>query len=448
MSERINSRERDAAIQSLRSGVVPRLGIRHIQVGRAAEVAEAIKDIDRIANGGTANRMVIATYGAGKSFLLSLIRAMANERKLVVMSADLSPERRLHATGGQARLLCAELVRSMSTRAKPDGGALSSVVERFIAETQKYAAGKNIAIGDAIRTRLDPVREMVCGYDFADVVVKYWEAFEEGDEIKKAAALRWLRCEYTLKTEARNALGVRAIVDDAGIYDHLKAMACLVRLAGYEGVLVILDECVNLYKLVNAQARNANYELILKILNDCLQGGAERIGFYYGGTPELLLDTRRGLYSYEALRSRLAENSFAKDGMVDLSGAVIRLQPLTPEELYVLLSKLRLLWAGGDTANLLVPDQALEAFLNHCSRRIGEAYFRTPRNTIKAFLDFLAIWDQNRSIEWADLIGTLEIHADAPAPLEDVEDLPPRVEATTGGGGQTPAGDDLASFRL
>lgn len=418
----IPTKERDAAIQALRAGVVPRLGIRHVQVGRVREVLEAVRDVTRIAEGGSAVRFVIGEYGSGKTFFLALARNVAAEKKLVVMNADLSPERRLHASGGQARTLCSELVLSMSTRAKPDGGALASVLERFLGEVRKRAASETRAVGEIIRERLEAVREGVAGFDFAEVVVRYWQGFEDGNEALKNAALRWLRAEYTLKTEAREALGVRTIVDDAGVYDHLKALSRLVRLAGYDGTLVVMDEMVNVYKLVNSQARTSNYEQILRIVNDILQGTVERLGFYFGGTPEFLMDTRRGLFSYEALRSRLAENSFARNGLIDLSGPVIRLQNLTPEEMRVLLERLRLLWAGGDAQRVPVPDEALDAFLRHCSKKIGDDYFRTPRNTIRAFLDLLAILDQNTDTDWASLLGAVEVAPDRPAPQPDIDD--------------------------
>jgi hypothetical protein len=422
MSAPIPTKERDAVIQALRAGVVPRLGIRHVQVGRAGEVGETVRDMTRIAEGGSAVRFVIGEYGSGKTFFLTLARNVAAEKKLVVMNADLSPERRLHSSGGHARTLCAELVLSMSTRTKPEGGALASVLERFLGEVRKYAAAEKRDAEEVIRERLEVVREGVAGFDFSEVVVRYWQGFEEGNETLKGAALRWLRAEYTLKTEAREALGVRSIVDDAGVYDHLKALSRLVRLAGYDGTLVVLDEMVNLYKLVNSQARTSNYEQILRIVNDVLQGTAERIGFYFGGTPEFLMDTRRGLFSYEALRSRLAENSFARNGLVDLSGPVLRLQSLTPDEMHILLERLRLLWAGGDVQRLPVPDEALNAFLRHCSKKLGDDYFRTPRNTIRAFLDLLAILAQNPGADWASLIGTIPVAPDRPVPQPDVDD--------------------------
>ena len=422
MPTSIKPKERDATIQALRAGVVPRLGIQHVQVGRAREVQEVVRDIVRIADGGSAVRFVIGDYGSGKTFFLSVARNVAAEKKLVVMNADLSPERRLHASGGQARTLCAQLVQSMSTRTKPDGNALASVLERFLQEVGKSAASSGKDPGDVIRERLEAVRDGVAGFDFAEVVVRYWQGFEAGNEELKGAALRWLRAEYTLKTEAREALGVRAIVDDSGVYDHLKALSRLVRLAGYEGTLIVLDEMVNLYKLVNSQARNSNYEQILRIVNDVLQGSAEHLGFYFGGTPEFLMDTRRGLFSYEALRSRLAENSFARDGLVDLSGPVVRLQSLTPDEMQVLLERVRLLWAGGDERRLPVPDEALPAFLHHCSKKIGDDYFRTPRNSIRAFLDLLAVLEQNPGSDWAALLGEVQVAREQAPDMPDQDD--------------------------
>lgn len=432
----IRPRERDAVIQALRAGVVPRIGLQHIQVGRSGEVGQVVADMARIAEGGSAVRFVIGDYGSGKTFFLNLARSLALQHKLVVVHADLSPDRRLHATAGQARSLYAELMRNLATRAKPEGGALASVVERFIADAQTQARSQGARVEDVIRRRLSSVQDWVGGYDFATVLERYWRAYDAGDEAGKGAALRWLRAEYTLKTEARDALGVRSIIDDAGVYDHLKLMSRLAKLAGYDGLLVVLDELVNVYKLVNSQARNSNYEQILRIVNDVLQGSAEGLGFYFGGTPEFLMDGRRGLYSYEALRSRLAENSFAGKGLTDLSGPVLRLQALTREELYVLLDNLRRVYAGGDPSRQLVPDQAFAAFMDHCNQRVGEAYFRTPRNTIKAFLDLLAILDQNPAQDWRTLIGATEISADRGPSTADIVDAP------------AAGADDLASFRL
>jgi len=398
----IRAKDRDAVIQSLRAGVVPRVGQHLIQVGRAGELSALMADVDCLADGGSAFRIVIGEYGAGKTFFLNLVRAIALEKKLVTVNADLNPDRRLHASSGQARSLYAELARSASTRTRPDGGALPGIVERFIAEAKSVAKSQGRSAEEEIRARLERLAEMVNGYDFADVVWAYCRGFDQGNEQLKTDAVRWLRGEFTTKTDARNALGVRTIVDDASVYDQLKLLGRFVRLAGYSGLLVCLDELVNLYKLANTQARQSNYEQILRILNDSLQGSAEGVGFVLGGTPEFLLDTRRGLYSYPALQSRLAENSFASGGLIDLTGPVIRLSNLTAEDFY----------AYGESTNYLIPDDGLTAFMKHCSQRLGDSYFRTPRTTITAFINLLAVLDQNPGTDLSDLIGEIEVQRD------------------------------------
>jgi hypothetical protein len=410
----IKPRERDTVIQALVAGVVPRVGLHHIQVGRAAEVGALVKDIDRIADGGSSCRFIIGEYGAGKTFFLSLMRLIALERRCVTIHADLAPDRRIHATGGQARGLYAEAVRNMATRTKQEGGALPSVVERFVTECVKEASEQGLGVEAVIDKRLSALQEMVGGHDFATVLKAYWQASEDGNEALKASALRWLRAEFSTKTEARQALGVRNIIDDADIYDSLKLLAQFVRLAGYSGLVIVFDEMVNLYKLQSAQARNQNYEQILRVVNDMLQGNSEGVGFIFGGTPEFLMDSRRGLFSYEALQSRLAENQFAGQGLIDMSGPVIRLQSLSPEELLILLSNIRSVFALGDPARHLVPDEALAAFMAHCNQRIGEAYFRTPRNTIKAFAQLLSILEQNPSAQWSEIIGSVSVDEDEP----------------------------------
>ena len=419
---RIRPRDRDAVIQSLRAGVVPRVGQQHIQVGRANEITALVPDIDRIADGGSAIRFAIGEYGSGKSFFLNLIRSIALERRLVTVHADFSPDRRLHATGGQARSLYAELMRNLSTRSKPDGGAMPSVVERFIAESLSVARIRSIAPEVVIRERLTELQELTGGYDFAEVIAAYWRAHDTGNEQLKADVVRWLRGEFATRTDARAALGVRTIIDDASFYDHLKLFARFVRLAGFSGVLVCLDEMVNLYKLSNTKARNSNYEQVLRILNDCLQGTADGLGFVFGGTPDMLLDTRRGLYSYAALQSRLAANTFASGGLVDYSGPVLRLANLSPEDMFVLLTKLRHVFAAGDPGAYLVPDEALSSFMNHCASRVGDAYFRTPRTTIKEFVNLLAVLDQNPGVDWSDLIARIEIVEESNPDLAPIDD--------------------------
>lgn len=412
MSSPIRSKDRDAVVQSLRAGVVPRAGQHLIQVGRAREVETLVSDIDRLADGGSSFRLVIGEYGAGKTFFLNLVRAIAMERKLVVASADLNPDRRLHASGGQARSLYAELMRNLATRTKPEGGALAGVVEKFISTAKADAKAQGVPTEQVLRAKLEQLTELVNGYDFADVIAAYCRGFDEGNEQLKSDAIRWLRGEFATRTDARAALGVRTVVDDASVYDQLKLMGRFVRLAGFSGLLVCLDELVNLYKLANAQARNSNYEQLLRMLNDSLQGTAVGLGFVLGGTPEFLMDTRRGVYSYQALQSRLAQNTFAGNGLVDFSGPVVRLSSLTAEDFYVLLTKIRHVYASGDEAKYLLPDEAIEQFMAHCSKRLGESFFRTPRTTITAFINLLAVLEQNTGTTWQSLIGSVEVAED------------------------------------
>jgi hypothetical protein len=412
MTAPIRAKDRDAVIQSLRAGVVPRAGQHLIQVGRGREVETLVGDIDRIAGGGSTFRFVIGEYGAGKTFFLNLIRAVAMERKLVVATADLNPDRRLHASGGQARSLYAELMRNLATRTKPEGGALAGIVEKFIATAKAEAKASGQAAESVIRAKLDHLTELVNGYDFADVIAAYCRGVEEGQDQLKSDAIRWLRGEFSTRTDARAALGVRSIVDDASVYDQLKLMARFVRLAGFGGLLVSLDELVNLYKLANAQARNANYEQLLRMLNDSLQGTAVGLGFVLGGTPEFLMDTRRGVYSYSALQGRLAQNTFAVDGLVDFSGPVVRLSALTAEDFYLLLGKIRHVYASGNPEGYLLPDSAIAGFMEHCANRIGDSFFRTPRTTITSFINLLAVLEQNPGADWKQLLGQVDVTPD------------------------------------
>ncbi len=436
--KRIRPKEKDAIIQSLKSGVTPNIGIQHIQVGRVNELKALYEDLERVADGGSCFRIIVGEYGSGKTFFLSVIRSIALEKKLVTVNADLSPDRRIHASSGQARNLYSELMRNLATRNKPEGNAITSVVERFVTMAVKEAETKSIDVSSVIHDKLSSLSELVGGYDFAKVIESYWLGHEQDNDLLKSNAIRWLRAEYSTKTDAKIDLGVRSIISDSSFYDSLKLMSLFVKQAGYTGLLINLDEMVNLYKLNSTQARTSNYEQILRILNDCLQGSAEHLGFLFGGTPEFLLDPRKGLYSYEALQSRLAENGFAKRaGVIDYSSPALHLASLTPEELYILLKNLRHVFSGGDKDKYLVPDEALKSFLYHCSETIGEAYFRTPRSTIKAFLDMLAVLEQNPTIEWSQLVKNLTLEEDRPSDM--------KIESSNTDGQES---DGLADFQL
>ena len=442
MAITIKPRERDAILQSLRAGVVPRIGLQHIQVGRKDEVAAILSDLDRIAQDGATVRFIIGRYGSGKSFFLNLARMVALEKKFVVVQADISPDRRLHASGGQARSLYSELMHNMSAGAKRDGGALPGLVERWVSEVEFEAKETGGDPQKEIYRRLKPLQENVSGYDFATVVNKYVEGSQQGNDAMTNASLRWLRAEYATKTEARQDLGVRSIIGDQDVYDYLKLMAAFVRLAGYSGLLVNLDEMGVLAQRLNSKsARDANYEMILRIFNDCLQGSVNGLGVVFAGTDTFMDDRRRGLASYEALATRLANNTFAIDDLRDYSGPVIRLPNLTVEDLYVLLHNIRQVYASGDVSRYLVPDEALKAFIQHCAQTLGSEFYQTPRDAVKGFVGFLSVLEQNPGTDWQKLLGGINLQPSINPEIipvtEDDTQVPPNGEK-----------DELATFRL
>ncbi len=441
----IKKRERDAVLQSLQAGLVPKLGLHLIQVGRKPEVEAMLTDLGRIEEGGASFRFVIGRFGSGKSFFLNLVRTLALQKRLVVAQADMSMERRLYASQGEARGLYAELMRNLATRARPDGNALRGLCEGWISNIHHevtLAGGTEAQVRQRILTDLRDLSDFVGGFDFAHVLTKYYEGFAAGDDTLQERALRWLRAEYTSKMEARQDLGVRRIIDDDSFYDSLKLMAAFCRKAGYGGLLVNLDEMVVLsHRLPSSRSRQANYEALLTILNDCLQGAANHLGFLLAGTDEFLEDSRRGLFSYEALRSRLQPNQLARDGMVDFSGPVIKLQNLTVEELYVLLANVRHVHALGEQARYLVPDDALKGVLHKASETMGAEFFRTPRDVIRSFVNLLNVLEQNPGRNWCEFVGDGFIQR---GQMQSVEE-----EVAVGGAiAQEDDDPELASFKL
>lgn len=441
----IKPRERDAVLQSLQAGLVPRIGLHLLQVGRKDEVSSLLRDLERIEQGGSCFRIVVGRFGSGKSFFLNLVRTLALQKRLVVVQADISMERRLCSTGGEARALYAELVRNLAIKAKPEGGALRNLCEGWISEIH-HKITANGGTEDDVKRRihedLRSLQDLVGGFAFTEVLTKYYEGHIASNEALQANALRWLRGEYTTKTEAREDLGVRQIIDDENFHDALKLMASFCAKAGYGGLVVMLDEMVVLsHRLPSSRARQANYEALLSIINDCYQGGASHIGFLLAGTDECLEDKRRGLYSYEALRSRLIERNFASNSVRDLSGPVIRLQNLAAEDLYVLLRNIRHIQASGQPDKYLVPDEALVATLQRANEVLGADYFKTPRDIVRSFVGLLNILEQNPHKTWQEFIGGNFI-AKAESPLSVEEEVSLGVDSLQG------EDDDLQTLKL
>ena len=415
MAVNINRRESAALINSLTAGVVPRIGLRHIAVGRQGEVNAFLQDLSTIEDGGAAFRFVCGQYGSGKSFLLQTIRNNAMERSFVVMDADLSPERRLTGTNGQGLSTYRELIQHLSTRTRPEGSALESILQKWIATMQATTAKEEglqvndpqlvVAVSERIADILSELSEMAYGFAFANVIDAYWKGMKNGDDALKMSALRWLRGEFANKTEAKRELPVDSIIDDQNWYEFLKLFALFVKKAGYKGLLVFIDEGVNLYKINHKQARDSNYEKVLTVFNDTMQGKAEYIGVFMSGTPQFIYDERRGLFSYEALRSRLADNRFAVQGFVDFTSPVIKLNQLSSEEIYLLLERLCELHSSHYSYENTLGKDELTAFLNTVLGRLGADQLLTPREVTRDFLGLLNILHQNPGTTFDTLIN-------------------------------------------
>lgn len=405
---RVPKRVAAVILNSLKGGVVPRIGLPYITVGREVEIRALLTDLSLIADGGASFRFLVGRYGAGKSFLLQTIRTHAMGEGFVVADADLSPERRLQGGQGQGLATYRELIRNISTKTRPEGGALNLILDRWVASCAD-------ADESAINAQLAPLEEMVHGFDFTRMLRRYRTAVAEGDEEAMSRVTKWIRGEYRTKSEARAELGSSTIISDDDWYDYVKLIARFLVCSGYKGMLVLIDELVNLYKIPNAITRQYNYEKILTMYNDTLQGKAQYLGMIMGGTPTSIEDRRRGVFSYEALRSRLAQGRFAREDLKDMLAPIIRLQPLTYEELLVLIEKLMQIHAGyfGWTPTLTEND--LVDFLKIEFGRVGADTHLTPREVIRDFIELLDILCQNPDANVAELLQSVGGDALVPA---------------------------------
>ena len=412
---KIPKRIAQTLMNSLKGGVVPRVGLPYVTVGRKREIEALLHDVDIIAEGGASFRFIVGRYGSGKSFLLQTIRNYVMAKGFVVVDADLSPERRLQGTRGQGLATYKELVRSMSTKTRPEGGALPLILDRWISSVQQETAeAEHLSVTDPalaplverrILAVISALNEMVHGFDFARLLTLYYQSYISGDEETQARVLQWFRGEYGTKTEARRELGVNIIITDDDWYEYLKLFACFLQQAGYAGMLILIDELVNIYKIPNTITRQYNYEKILTMYNDTMQGKAKHLGIILCGTPQCMEDTRRGVYSYEALRSRLAEGRFSGEYQ-DLLSPVIRLQPLTAEEMLILVEKLADIHAGLYGYTQTVTAQDLADFIEIEFGRVGADSQITPREIIRDFIEVLDIIYQNPEVKVRALLGS------------------------------------------
>lgn len=411
---RVPKRIAQTVINSLKGGVVPRIGLPYITVGRKAEIDALLQDVDLVTEGGASFRFIVGQYGSGKSFLLQTIRNYVMDKNFIVADGDLSPERRLHGSKGQGLATYRELIQNLATKTRPEGGALTLILDRWINQVQTEVAQElpydspnfNQTVAKKIQEQVLSLNEMVHGFDFAKLLIRYYDAYVSGDEESKGKVVKWFRGEYRLKSEARADLGVNIIISDDDWYDYLKLFAVFFRQAGYSGLFVMIDELVNLYKIPNAISRQYNYEKLLTMYNDAMQGKAKYLGILMGATPQAVEDRRRGVYSYEALRSRLAEGKFSKEGNRDLNAPVIHLEPLTPEEMLILVEKLADMHAGLYGYDKKITEDDLAAFIKLEYGRVGAERKITPREIIRDFIELLDLSLQNPDQKIADLMGS------------------------------------------
>ena len=413
-NRKVPRRIAQTVLNSLKGGVVPRVGLPYITVGRKSEIEALLHDVDILEEGGASFRFIVGRYGSGKSFLIQTIRNYVMDRGFIVADADLSPERRLQGTRGQGLATYRELISNLSTKTKPEGGALTLVLDRWISGVQSQALQEtglepgSPALTQAVDQKIvavtSAVSELVHGFEFAKLLSLYYHAYVEGEEEKKQQVARWFRGEYATKREAKEELGVNILITDDNWYEYLKLFAVFFRLAGYAGMMIFIDELVNLYKIPNAITRQYNYEKLLTMYNDTLQGKARYLGIVMGATPQAIEDKRRGIYSYEALRSRLAEGKFSRPGARDLLAPVIRLEPLTPEEMLVLCEKLCAMHAGLYGYQRSLSTQELADFIKLEYGRIGADQNITPREVIRDFIELLDLLYQNPSLTLGELM--------------------------------------------
>ena len=437
MALKIKEKEATAIINSLSGGVVPRIGVQHITVGRQLEIEAFTQALDDVKNGHSMVKFWIGDFGSGKSFMLHLLNTVATKQKFVVSNADFTPDNRLYSNDGKALVLYSAIMDNIAIQTKPEGGALPTLLDKWIEQVVSNTAQVNNIPITEIRDEkyfnliqsniMQTVNEVTetGGFDFGVVVIKYYEGYIKNDEFLRRSALKWLKGEYSTKTEARQDLGVREIVNDLNYYDMLKNFCRLFVSIGYSGFMINLDEAINLYKISTANMRAKNYEKVLTIFNDCFQGKVSNLFINFAGTKEFLENERRGLFSYDALKTRLETNKFETLEYRDLAQPVIKLVPLNHNEIFVLLKKLKEIFDTNFNVSININDNDIQSFMEEMFNKPGASEFLTPREVIRDFLNILSILRQNPSADKKILISDIDIADERPEEtlVDGIEEL-------------------------
>ncbi len=430
MALRIKTKEAKAIINSLSGGVVPRIGVQHITVGRKPEIEAFTSALDDVKNGHSMCKFWIGDFGSGKSFMLHLLNTVATKQKFVVANADFTPDNRLYSNDGKAVALYSAIMDNIAIQTKPEGGALPTLLDKWIEQEVLTTAHENDIPVTEIRDEkyfnliqkklMQTVNEVTetGGFDFGVVIIRYYEGYISGDDYLKRSALKWLKGEYSTKTEARQDLGVREIINDTNFYDMLKNFCRLFVSIGYNGFMINLDEAINLYKISTSPTRAKNYEKILSIFNDCFQGKVGNLFINFAGTKEFLENERRGLFSYDALKTRLETNKFETREFRDFSQPVIKLQPLDHNEIFVLLKKLKEIYDFNYETEIDIGDNDIQMYMEDMFNKPGADEFLTPREVIRDFLNILSLLRQNPSADKSNLISEINIKDERPKELD------------------------------
>ncbi|WP_291144897.1 ATP-binding protein [Flavobacterium sp. UBA7680] len=435
MIDNIKPKEATSIINSLIGGVVPKIGVQHITVGRSEEIASFVTALEDVKNGHSMAKFWIGDFGSGKSFMLHLLNTVALKQKFVVANADFTPDNRLYSNDGKGVMLYSAIMDNVAIQTKPEGGALPTLLEKWIEQIiTKTAEESNISLtsirdeqylGLIQKNLMKTISEIteVGSFDFGTVIMKYYEGYIKDDEHLRRNALKWLKGEYKTKTEAKQELGVRDIINDLNYYDMLKNFCKLFVNMGYSGFMINLDEAINLYKISTSVMREKNYEKILSIYNDCFQGKVANLFFNFAGTREFLENERRGLFSYQALKSRLETNKFETLEVRDFAQPVIRLMPLNHNEIFVLLKKLKLIFDYNYKTEIDISDNDIQQFMEEIFNKPGASEFLTPREVIRDFLNILNIIRQNPGVDKNILFGEIEISDERPDELSLINSI-------------------------
>lgn len=382
-------------IDSLRNGTVPAEGTENIAVGIDEELTEIQDQIERTREDKSAFKFIIGDYGSGKTFFSTSVREMAYDKKFVVSSVVISQETPLH----KFEELYRKIMEGMRTSENKKIPAFNFILEEWLLNIEDkvieiegldpYEDSKKFQIEMNKRINEELMIVGSIAASFANAIRAFYKAKYEGDTVLAQGAVAWLKGD-NVRAELKSKLGVIGTITRENSFEFFRALLQMIKTAGYEGLMIILDEVETVQKLVRKDMRSAAYENLRFFIDESDRNSFPSCFFLYTGTTDLM-ESEKGFKSLEPLYQRIKVEREKGDKFKNLRQPVMFLDGLNRDRLYEVACRVRNIhgqvysWMPNDK----LTDDFIKRLINDMTLGFGGEINIGPRGFLRTLIDIL-----------------------------------------------------------